>query len=156
MTKAHQMFDVEGLADWAESLMADRAPDFVVGDNYLRRWWVVPRNPFCSVYLHEILRSDDDRALHDHPWENTSIVLAGGYIEHTLDGGFERRAGDVVNRSAETLHRLVVPDGGRAVTLFMTGPRVREWGFACPQGWRVWTDFVSARDSGRVGRGCGD
>jgi hypothetical protein len=50
---------------------------------------------FGGVKLHHILRSDDDRDLHDHPWSFLSIVLKGGYWEHTptdcpsrpLDGG---------------------------------------------------------------------
>ncbi len=154
--KTHEMLDIAEMQKWAAGLMASRKPDFIIGDDYLRRWWVVPRNPFCSVYLHEILHSDDDRALHDHPWDNTSVVLDGGYIEHTPEGVFERGAGDVVSRSATSLHRLEVSEGGRAVTLFLTGPRVREWGFECPQGWRVWTEFVDARDTGKIGRGCGD
>ncbi|MGE4307333.1 MAG: hypothetical protein AB7E24_25275 [Novosphingobium sp.] len=37
---------------WARGIM-QRSPDFVIGDNYLRRWWVVPRNRFCNAYLHE-------------------------------------------------------------------------------------------------------
>lgn len=140
---------------WAGSVM-ERAPDFVIGDDYLRRWWVVPRNDKCSVYLHEILHSDDDRAFHDHPWENTSVVIDGRYIEHTPEGSFVRVAGDVVTRAANALHRLEILPGGRAVTLFLTGPTVREWGFACPQGWVPWREFVDARDTGKIGRGCGE
>jgi hypothetical protein len=48
-----------------------RRPDFIIGgaDNpYLLRWWIIPRNRWCNVYLHKILRDDDPRALHDHPW----------------------------------------------------------------------------------------
>ena len=48
-----------------------RAPDFVIGgsDNpYLLRWFLIPRNPVFNVYLHKFMRSDDDRALHTHPW----------------------------------------------------------------------------------------
>lgn len=37
---------------------------------------------FGGVKLHHILRSDDDRDLHDHPWSFLSIVLKGGYFEH--------------------------------------------------------------------------
>lgn len=140
---------------WAAQIML-RDPDFVIGDNYLRRWWVLPRNHFCNVYLHEILHSDDDRALHDHPWENSSWVIEGGYIEHVPDGPpLVRGAGDFVSRPATALHRLELPEGGRAVSLFITGPKVREWGFACPQGWRHWSEFVAA-DPGQVGRGCGE
>lgn len=37
-----------------------------------------------SLKLHVILRSDDDRALHDHPWTFLTLMLAGGYYEHTF------------------------------------------------------------------------
>jgi len=38
----------------------------------------------------------------------------------------------------------------------MTGPRVREWGFHCPNGWRHWKDFVSQENKGEQGVGCGE
>jgi len=140
---------------WARSMMR-RMPDFVIGDNYLRRWWVVLRNEFCNVYLHEIRQSDDDRALHDHPWANRSLIIAGSYQEHTPDGVFVRNAGDVIDRQADALHRLVVDVSEPVISLFMTGPVVREWGFACPKGWVQWRDFVDSRDGGQIGRGCGE
>lgn len=146
---------ISDMQAWAQGVMT-REPDFIIGDNYLRRWWVIPRNDFCNIYLHEILRSDDDRALHDHPWANSSWVIDGGYIEHVPNGpSLHRTAGDFVTREATALHRLELPEGGRAVSLFITGPKVREWGFACPQGWRHWKDFVGEHP-GQVGRGCGE
>lgn len=147
--------DMAAMHMWASLIMA-REPDFIIGDDYMRRWWVIPRNKSCNVYLHEILHSDDDRAMHDHPWANTSLLIAGSYIEHTPEGTFIRRAGDVVQRAAESLHRLEVIPGERAISLFMTGPIVREWGFACPNGWVHWRDFVDDRDAGQIGRGCGE
>jgi len=136
-----------------------RPPDFLVGkpaDPYLRRWHLLPRNDWFNIYLHHFLHSDDDRAMHDHPWANTSFLITGSYIEHTPDGTFTRNAGDVVERAADALHRLEVIPGQRAISLFMTGPTVREWGFACPKGWVHWRDFVDARDAGQIGRGCGE
>lgn len=147
--------DTAAMHMWATTIMM-REPDFIIGDNYIRRWWVVPRNKSCNVYLHEILHSDDDRAMHDHPWANTSLLIAGSYIEHTPEGAFTRVAGDVVERAANAQHRLEIMPGQSAISLFMTGPTVREWGFACPKGWVHWTDFVDARDAGQVGRGCGE
>jgi hypothetical protein len=152
----------EQMAKWAEDYMAARVPDFVIGEDYLRRWWVIPRNDQLNVYLHDIRKSDDDRAMHDHPWENTSYLLVGGYMEHTPEGTFERRAGDIVHRTAETAHRLELIPGVRAISLFVTGPKVRDWGFHCPKGWVHWklfTDFDPARgivDSSHTGRGCGE
>lgn len=153
---------------WAAGIMA-RAPDFVIGpaDNpYLRRWWIIPRNEGCNVYLHEILRSDDDRAGHDHPWANTSFVLEGEYEEVLYSvpspwvelGREVRRAGACVSREAIHTHRLIVPEGGRAVSLFMTGPKVREWGFWCADGqrWVHRQDFTGGEHGELVGRGCGE
>lgn len=148
--------DLPEMQEWAHALMASRPADFVIGNDYLRRWWVIPRNPWCNVYLHDIRKSDDDRAFHDHPWTNWSFLIEGGYIEHTPMGSFERKAGDFVMRGANQFHRLEVPEGGSAISLFITGPKVREWGFGCPQGWVHWKDFTDENDSSKTGRGCGE
>jgi hypothetical protein len=143
-------------ASWLISRAARRAPDFIVGgadDPYLRRWWLIPRNRWCNVYLHHFLRSDDDRALHDHPWINCSILLRGLYREHTPAGSHIRARGDVVFRLPTSAHRIELSDGP-VWTLFLTGPRVREWGFLCPQGWIHWKRFVADSDRGSVGKGC--
>jgi hypothetical protein len=148
--------DLSAMQRWAEGLMASRPPDFVIGDDYLRRWWVMPRNNYCNVYLHDIRKSDDDRAFHDHPWDNTSVILLGGYVEHTPAGRFVRSAGDVISRPANSLHRLEIVPGQRAISLFMTSQKVRDWGFACDHGWVHWRDFTSDTDSSKTGRGCGE
>lgn len=141
---------------WAMQIMATPA-DYEIGTEYLRRWWIVPRNLACNVYLHEFSGSDDDRAMHDHPWDNTSYILSGRYIEHTPAGRFLRQEGDVVQRRATDQHRIEVFEGEPPVlTLFITGPKVREWGFHCPQGWVHWQEFCAPGDSSKVGRGCGE
>ena len=142
-----------------------RPPDFVIGpkdEPYLRRWWIIPRNRFFNIYLHNILHDDEDRALHDHPWHNVSIVLSGGYIEVTPRGSFCRDQGSITFRRATTAHRLVLrkthpqAQSKPAWTLFIAGPVIREWGFHCRKGWVHWRDFVDERDTGVVGRGCGE
>lgn len=130
-----------------------RKPDFVIGDDYLRRWWLIPRNRFFNVYLHCIRKDDDDRALHDHPWWNVSILLKGSYCEHMPHGSRVLSAGSIRARGAKAAHRLEVVKGP-VWTIFITGPRIREWGFHCPQGWRHWQDFTNQADRGQVGRGC--
>lgn len=138
-----------------------RPPDVIIGkpgDDYLRRWFVIPRNTVFNVYLHQFIRSDDDRALHDHPWWNASILLDGEYVEHTIpQGGVNQRklysAGDVKIRSAKYAHRVELVSGP-CISLFITGPRIREWGFHCPMGWRHWKEFTSPHNSGEIGRGC--
>lgn len=154
---------LRALYAWSERHRFWRDPDVVIGDAanpYLRRWHVIPRNRFFNIYLHEILRSDDDRALHDHPWWNLSIVLGGGYHEHTIAaGGVHCRAwrgpGFLKFRGAAAAHRLEV--SRPATTLFITGPRLRAWGFHCPEtGWRHWRAFTAGPNGETVGRGCGE
>lgn len=67
-----------------------------------------------------------------------------------------RPAGTLILRKPTQPHRVVIPGGPQAPvwSLFVTGPRVREWGFWCPRGWRHWRQFTDARDAGKVGRGC--
>lgn len=97
---------------------------------FLSRW--------CNVYLHEFFRGDVDRCLHDHPWRFVTVVLAGGYREH-LPGGESRwrPAGTVLYRPATFAHRVEVPEGRRAWSLVIVGPRVRQWGFFARDGWRA-------------------
>ena len=151
--RAEQYANIADIQAWANQVM-ERVPDFVIGDNYLRRWWVIPRSEFCNVYLHEIWKSDSDEAMHDHPWDSTSVLIDGSYVEHTPEERHLRSAGDVVQRLATDRHRLEIPEGGRAVSLFITGPKVREWGFWCPKGFVHWKDFVDGSNTGRGGKGC--
>ncbi|KMK63786.1 hypothetical protein [Puniceibacterium sp. IMCC21224] len=128
-----------------------RAPDFVIGAGerpYMLRWYILPRNEVFNVYYHVIL--------HDHPWPSFSIMMSGAMCEVTPDGSRLIGAGDCVYRGPEFSHRLELIDGLPAETLFITGPKVRDWGFHCPKGWVHWQEFVDPGDVGSVGRGCGE
>lgn len=146
----------------AKNTMLSRAPDFIIGglgNPYLMRWYAIPRNPVANVYLHRFMRSDDDRALHDHPWPSLSLMLAGEATEHTIAaGGIHRRriirAGDLVFRGPRFAHRIEL-HAGECTTLFMTGPRLRAWGFHCPARWVPWEEFTAPQDKGAIGPGCG-
>lgn len=138
-----------------------RCPDVVIGgeaDPYMLRWWLIPRTRFFNIYLHRFLRSDDDRALHDHPWWNVSLLLEGEYTEHTIAAGgvnqrTVRKAGEMKARGAKSAHRIEI-HAGPCWTLFITGPKIRQWGFHCPNGWRHWREFTNPKNSGEIGRGC--
>ena len=139
------------------------APDFRVGtppdDWYLLRWYLLPRGNKFGLYLHKFLRSDDDRACHDHPYWNISIIIKGRYLEWVKVGEgqyecYERKAWRPVKRSATAAHRIELHPGETVWTLFITGPRVREWFFHCPKGLVHWKAFTDTRDSGAIGKGC--
>ncbi|MBV2128182.1 hypothetical protein [Arsukibacterium indicum] len=132
-----------------------RKPDFVIGDNYMHRWWLIPRNRYFNIYLHKIMRNDDDRALHDHPWWSLSVLLKGK-LREVLHNRIRYPLRFIpLLRSAKLAHRLEVVEGP-VWTLFITGPVIRSWGFHCPKGFVPWKDFVDDRDAGKTGRGCGE
>lgn len=155
-----------------------RPADFNIGGiarPYIRRWWIIPRNKYFNIYLHNMRRDDDDRALHDHPWSNISIVLRGGYIEVMPDFRHQRtpytrltdlgtvrklrRPGQVILRRATDAHRLELPTVGGikySWSLFITGPSRRNWGFHCKQGFVPWQEFLDPKDTGLTGKGCGE
>lgn len=140
-------------------------PHLIVGDiedPYLKRWWIIPRNPLCNIYLHQFLNDDDDRALHDHPFPSISFLFRGGYKEHLVGGSVRLcESPALIARSAKLAHRieLLGPIERRypAWTLFITGPKVREWGFLCKSGWVHWTKFIEG-DGTEINRsgGCPD
>ena len=151
------------LAKKLNAISDSRDPDFkVIGASgvYLNRWFVIPRNPVFNIYLHMFLRSDDDRALHDHPWSNLSYLVKGSYTEHTISqGGIHQKTvlkeGALRFRpSGKFAHRVELHDG-HCITLFITGPRYRNWGFHCVhKGWVRWQDFTKPGAKGETGRGC--
>lgn len=131
---------------------------------YMLRWWKIKRNAFFNIYYHNVRRSDDDRALHDHPWWNFSIVLVGSYFEHCIkEGGVHTRTkyepGAVRFRSSGKLaHRLELerwPDSypdhiagmeKPVFTIFITGPVLRRWGFHHQTRWvdaYEWDQFLA-------------
>lgn len=156
----------------AERTIASRAPDFVIGADdphgpYLLRWYLTPWRRWSkrwwgwlpNVYVHEFLRSDDDRALHDHPSWAVSLMVLGSYTEHTIAyGGTHRR--ELIERGrlrfmpSTHAHRVEL-HAGPCLTLFMFGPYVRHWGFHCPErGWVPWEEFTAEGRPGERGKGC--
>lgn len=81
-----------------------------------------------SIRVHEWLRSDDKRHFHDHPWWFLTVVLRGSYTDVSDSGRDRLTLGSVRFRAATHRHYVEVPAGG-AVTLLLTGPKCREWGF---------------------------
>lgn len=142
------------------------------GDPYLTRWWFISTRRHGRLYLHRFHRSDED-VLHDHPWAFWSLILWGGYIEHSdrpihpfvpeaslnfsLRGvHWSRWHGplSLLRRPATWRHRVEIPDElrGRVWTLVWIGPKVRDWGFHCPKGWIPFQEHNARRAA--TGEGC--
>jgi len=120
----------------------------------MRRWHLRRSRSRYNLYLHRYEGSDDDRALHDHPWRSIGILLWGRLSEITPEG--ERTLWPFIPkyRNAEYSHRIILKSRF-AYTLFFTYPKEREWGFHCPKGWVHWRQFTDISGKG-IGPGCGD
>lgn len=125
---------------------------------YMGRWWLF--NPYGrgvdgeqtparfawlpSVRIHHICRADQDRDLHDHPWNARTIVLRGWYLEQLpadakrgapgpkAIGDWRwsmRRTGDTGRLLHGEFHRIHDISEGGVWTLFITGPKRGTWGF---------------------------
>jgi len=83
-----------------------------------------------GVYVHKLWQSDDDRALHDHPWTFFTFLFHRGYWEHTVEGRKWRPRWSVLFRPAEYQHRLEVDQP--TWTFVIRFRRRRLWGFWVP------------------------
>lgn len=154
---------------YLETITQAREPDEWIGgraDPYMKRWHLNPnrQDHEAKVYLHEFFRSDDDRALHDHPADSISFMVRGMYREWLFsDPGRafsltsrDVKEGSIIYRPAAFAHRLeVFPDQVAPLSVFIMGPSWRRWGFHCPQGWRDYADYIQViNGENTVGRGC--
>lgn len=96
------------------------------GVKFMERYYVATLFGW-RVYIHRFIGSDPD-GLHDHPWRfGFSAILSGWYLEERRERTYVRRWCNAVN--GDTFHRVIVPEGGEAWTLFAHTPRCKVWGF---------------------------
>ncbi len=115
------------------------------GAPFLERYHLI-RIPLidAEVVIHRFVASDPDRGFHDHPYRwAASLILAGSYDELIVPRvdapraeRFRRRLRPLdINRvDPHRYHRVLLGPGMDAWTLFVTGPRVKVWGFLAHPG----------------------
>lgn len=151
--------DYGGVCSDCGGQSASSANDPVV---YLRRFFLfrpkwLRKIGLCvdwgNLYLHHILRSDDDPDPHDHPWDFTTLVLAGGYDDEQWGwhprrqvriGAFIQavKPGMKIRRNAKHIHRVRLRNERPAWTLVRTGPYRRHWGFWTEKGFVLWWTYL--------------
>jgi len=129
---------------------------------YLERYYLFLKDrdkfPF-NVFLHKFLKSDPDD-VHDHPWPYATLILKGGYYEWvaTFNSNGEkvaetrhwRGAGHFRTCSAKSFHRIELDPEVTAWTLFMPGPKQRDWGFWTKGKWMQWQEYINMRKAQKV------
>jgi hypothetical protein len=124
---------------WYVKYALKRKPDRIIaadstGREYLHRWHLIPRNGFLNIYLHRFV-GPDKRTLHDHPWVSLSYLLDGFLVETYKPTPKSEEKIRVVKRGVWTyrnstmLHYFEPSILYGAWTLFLTGPKIKKWGF---------------------------
>ena len=133
--------------------------DRVENEPYLERYYLFIRErerfPF-NIFLHKFLKSDPDD-VHDHPWPYATIILKGGYWEwiphfdtvgrKTGEYQVWRGPGHFRISKANSFHRIELDPDITAWTLFMPGPKQRDWGFLVKNQWIQWEQYLKQRKS---------
>lgn len=125
--------------------------------DYLHRYYLLHKSEdrsgnevteyWFNIFLHNF-KSSDDPVFHDHPWAWCTIILKGGYWEHTIDGARTWRGpGSICFRKATDMHWVELKPGCDTWTLFMHGKRNRNWGFLVDNNWIYWKDYLANRHS---------
>jgi hypothetical protein len=134
-------------------IVMDRQSD----EPYLERYYLFlkdrDRFPF-NVFLHKFLKGDPDD-VHDHPWPYATLILKGGYYEWLpqFDNKGNKIAEMCVWRGpgsfrvcrANSYHRIELDPSVTAWTLFMPGPKKRDWGFLVNNKWIQHEQYLKER-----------
>jgi hypothetical protein len=146
-------------AEWLLDRLARERHDIgrVGLDRYLTRWALWGKRfsgDGCKVFVHLFYRGDAEPYDHNHPWAFWSLILAGGYFEHSPEGRRWYGPLRLLRRPASWRHRVELPEGRRCWTLVWTGPKVQSWGFYCEKGWIPWRQHEANQAAGLPG--CGE
>lgn len=132
---------------------------------------VMPANPPTNPAWFEYWASTKPKLpQHYAHWADAEGSVAAAYYQPHAVYAKWRGPGSIIVRRATDAHRLVLPDRTDgwgdplddeskhdSWSLFITGPKKREWGFWCPKGWKHFAEFIKVnKDGNEVGAGCGE
>ncbi|MCA8938233.1 MAG: hypothetical protein KDB07_00365 [Planctomycetes bacterium] len=117
------------------------------GQPYMKRL-ILFRTPFGGLMINHFIGGDESRCHHDHPWPFISIMVKGGYREFVPTGHgeaeSEHHAPCILFRPAKHTHRVeMLEPGGQCLTICITGPSERDWGFITKKGWLYWREYLA-------------
>ncbi len=96
---------------------------------HFRRWRILSL-PFLKINLHGIYMHDEDKHLHNHPWNFISIVLKGWYSER-LEGDKinVRYPGNIAMRKKDAFHKIDSLQSKSIYTLNFMWGKQEVWGY---------------------------
>lgn len=166
--KLREIWDREGGSLYLSRfyLFGPRSGEWIDGDHVVMHpKWELPAKFPVNVFLHKFHRSDDDGALHNHPWKwSVSLILAGGYSEerrHVTEKMCDMhekphivwrvKRREVLPFSlnvirADDFHRVDLLEKD-CWSLFLAGPKSQSWGFwdRISGAYTPWRSFIAQK-----------
>lgn len=130
------------------------------GELYMERFWLFNAYPDTgasgadrkrwqfpiSIRIHHIVLPDQDRHLHDHPWNARTFILKGYYKEErrrdTTRVRTWRNAGDTAALKFAEYHRITDVSEDGVWTMFVTGKYRGTWGFMVDGAKVQWRQYL--------------
>lgn len=117
--------------------------------DYLHRWslWL-PGG--LSLKIHKIVRPDNDRCEHDHPWWFIRVILWGGYREIIKGQSYDRLPWRpwafwrIYPCLPSFQHKIIELFKDANYSLVLCGRNKGTWGFKTKKGWIPWQKFLTA------------
>jgi hypothetical protein len=127
--------------------------------------------PFLNLYVHQLLHSDMDAHMHDHPWNFDSFILFGSYLEQAsyprkkwigkditsakqegmslaIHSG-KYSAGDLISHTRNDVHRITLLTPV-VWTLVLTTGFKSEWGYQTKEGWIQHQEYRKLKNEGKL------
>ena len=119
--------------------------------------------PWFSVYIHNILASDEDRDPHDHPWGFLAFMFWGSYLEEWLGANENwmywngsklrqdvRGIGSLYWHRAKDFHKITLKSPS-VWTLVIASARKRPgWGYQTRNGWVHFKEYRKLKNEGKL------
>jgi hypothetical protein len=119
--------------------------------------------PWFNIYIHNILKSDEDAHPHDHPWGFIALMFWGSYLEEWL-GAYEdyrywagtelrqdvRSIGSLYYHQAKDFHKITLRSPSVWTLVFASGRKRPGWGYQTRQGWIHFKDYRQLKNEGKL------
>lgn len=120
------------------------------GDLHFRRWLLLSL-PWFDVCIHQILRRDEDKHEHNHPWWFFSLILWGGYVE-SREGKIIRRGWLSPGKMGRDQYHQVIRLLGDSTWTLVLRSRFRDdkWGYNVSGEHVVHTEYRKLKNEGKL------
>ncbi len=103
------------------------------GEVHFKRWRLLT-TPWFDVNIHGIYKADQDKHLHNHPWNIWTMVLCGGYYESYIKDNFgticnPRILFNIRKSNSKQYHKIDQMIGKKCITLAIMSKRKSDWGY---------------------------